>query len=75
MKKNQRFIAGATCPKCHHMDSLLVNLDDESILCVDCDFTQTAAQRDQPATEQQTSKVVPKKVDVSNIIRVNNLKE
>ena len=75
MKPNQRFIAGTTCPKCDQMDSLLLNLDDNSIQCVDCGFTQTADERDQQKSVASQSKSVPKKVDVSHIIRVNNLKE
>lgn len=75
MKKTQRFIAGANCPKCNEIDTLLVDSEDESIECVECGFTQTAQDRDTKQTEEQVSKSIPKKVNVSNIIRVNQIKE
>ncbi len=76
MKPNRRFIAGATCPKCNDMDSLLLNSDDQSIECVECGFTQTQQERDVAQAEQQTKvqKSIPKKVEVSDIIRITNLK-
>ncbi|MET1255899.1 YheV family putative zinc ribbon protein [Aliikangiella maris] len=78
MQPNQRFIAGATCPNCNEMDSLLVNIDDESIECVDCGFAQTAQQRDEDAkkkAEMPPPKTAPKKVNVSDIIRISEIKQ
>ena len=82
MKPNQRFIAGAVCPKCQVMDSLLLNTLDQSIECVDCGYLQTESERDQEKSRQQAelqaeqpivNKVLPKKVNVSSVIRVTNL--
>ena len=78
MKQNQRFIAGATCPKCGEIDSLLINTEDQSIECVDCEYQQTAAERDeQQATDEHSAmaKSKPKKVNVSDIIRITQVKE
>jgi len=76
MRKTQRFIAGASCPKCNEIDALLVDSEDESIECVDCGFQQSAQDRDQAVkTEQPMIKEAPKKVNVSNIIRVNQIKD
>jgi uncharacterized protein len=77
MQPNQRFIAGATCPQCGDMDSLLLNTQDQSIECVECNFTQTQQERDtlQQKPTQTINKTKPKKVAVSDIIRITNLKD
>jgi len=78
MKPNQRFVAGAVCPKCDEMDTLLLNIDDQSISCVDCGYQQTESERDAEYTareEQSVKKVIPDNVNVSNIIRVTNIKD
>ena len=78
MKKSQRFIAGATCPRCKEIDSLLVDMDDQSIECVECGFTQTEAERDAEQASKPdgtVAKAVPKKVEVSDIIRVKNVRD
>ena len=51
MQPRQRFIAGAICPQCKAVDALVMLLDDDSIKCVECDYTQTTEQRDQPKTQ------------------------
>lgn len=71
MKPEQRFIAGAICPECNAMDALLLNLNDQSITCVDCSYTQIAEQRD--SAHQQQKATQPKKVDAVNIIKVTNI--
>ncbi|TQV72148.1 DNA-binding protein [Aliikangiella marina] len=76
MRKTQRFIAGASCPSCNELDSLLVDSVDQSIECVECGFTQTAEERDKSnQAESPKVKTAPKKVEISNIIRVNQLKD
>lgn len=75
MNSKQRFIAGATCPKCNAMDSLVLNLDDNSVHCVDCDYVQSAEERDQTSNQNIVEKTIPKKVEIDNIIRINNLEE
>ena len=76
MRKTQRFIAGASCPKCNETDALLIDSSDQSIECVECGYQQTAQERDtsnQP--EEQIAKSVPKKVNISSIIRINEIKD
>lgn len=46
MKNKKQFIAGASCPSCDNIDTLVLFSHDQSISCVECDFTQTAAERD-----------------------------
>lgn len=79
MKSNKRFIAGATCPGCNEIDSLLLNIDDQGVECVDCGYTQTARERDHEKKHTQVSqsavkKMIPGNVEVSNIIQVTNIK-
>jgi uncharacterized metal-binding protein (TIGR02443 family) len=52
-RRQKRFIAGANCPDCNDLDSLVLYSDDQSIACVSCDFTQTSQQRDQVGIEEE----------------------
>ena len=78
MKSNQKFVAGAVCPSCNKMDSILLNLDDQSISCVECNYQQTESERDAEYSARETQpvkKIVPDNIDVSNIISVTNIKD
>lgn len=46
MNRKKQFIAGAICPKCSEMDSLVLYADDQSVACVSCDYTKSSEQRD-----------------------------
>ena len=37
-KTQRRFIAAAVCPNCGLSDKIFVNLSDDAIACVSCDF-------------------------------------
>ena len=37
-KTQRRFIAAAVCPNCGLPDKIFVNLADDAIACVSCDF-------------------------------------
>ena len=37
-KTKRRFIAAAVCPNCGLSDKIFVNLSDDAIACVSCDF-------------------------------------
>ena len=37
-KTQRRFIAAAVCPNCGLSDKIFVNLSDDAISCVSCDF-------------------------------------
>lgn len=78
MKKQQRFIAGAVCPKCNSMDSLRLDLEKQSIECVECEYSQTEAQRDEGQTKQQSgvqNKFLPQNVNVNDIIPITQIKK
>lgn len=51
--RKKQFIAGAVCPTCSDMDSLVLFTDDQSVECVSCSYTQTSAQRDQAQQKKQ----------------------
>lgn len=46
MKPTQRFIAGATCPNCHELDTMIIDSRHHQIECIECHYTQTSQQRD-----------------------------
>jgi uncharacterized metal-binding protein (TIGR02443 family) len=45
-RTKKQFIAGAICPECKEMDSLVLFTEEQQIECVSCDFKQTSEQRD-----------------------------
>ena len=40
MKRFVQFIAGAICPSCKEKDTIAINVDDDEIYCVKCDFIE-----------------------------------
>jgi len=71
-QRKKQFIAGAICPECSEMDSLVLYKESEDIECVSCGLKQSANQR-----EEQANKKVPvkahKNVDESQSIKITNL--
>ncbi|MDC8829324.1 YheV family putative zinc ribbon protein [Alteromonas gilva] len=51
-RQRKRFIAGATCPKCKAMDTIMLFFENnvEKLACVECDYTDT-----QPQAEVKTA--------------------
>jgi uncharacterized protein len=47
-KIKKRFIAGATCPKCKAMDTLMLYFENniEKMECVTCGYQQSQTERD-----------------------------
>ena len=39
--KGYKFIAGAVCPACGDMDSIVLKNNDSEVRCVSCKFTKT----------------------------------
>lgn len=50
---NRRFIAGAVCPRCRAMDSIVVDMASEQRECVACGFSE-ARPADTPRQEPRT---------------------
>lgn len=46
-KRKKRFIAGATCPKCQSMDTLMLFFENnvEKMQCVQCNYTEAQTQQ------------------------------
>ncbi|RJG47897.1 YheV family putative zinc ribbon protein [Motilimonas pumila] len=45
MSKKKRFIAGATCPSCRKLDTIVVFVEQnvEKVNCIECGYTQSQA--------------------------------
>ena len=69
MKRKKQFIAGAICPNCSEMDSLVIYPDDQSIACVSCDFEKSSEQRD---SEEKTENNTFKNQNSINIKNLSN---
>ena len=78
----KQFIAGAVCPECKEMDSLVLFTEEQQIECVSCDFKQTSEQRDeasatsnnQPANQGEPRNAIQKakgKTKYSNVGDIN----
>ena len=73
MNRKKQFIAGATCPQCSNIDSLVLYADDQSIACVECDFNQSSEQRDSKlSTDETKTDISYKNVDS---IKITNLSD
>ena len=59
MKRFVQFIAGAICPSCKEKDTIAINIDDDEIYCVKCDFIEK-----RPV---DTKEINPKKINVINL--------
>ena len=40
MKKMVQFIAGAKCPECGAQDTIAINVENDLIYCVKCNFSE-----------------------------------
>ena len=50
--KGYKFIAGAICPSCGDIDSIMLKNDDSEIRCVSCNFLKM---KDQEFDEKDTN--------------------
>lgn len=74
VKRKRQFIAGAVCPQCSDIDSLVLYSDDQSIACVSCHYQKNSEQRD-AKQEKQTSAIKKKtktyknssSIDITNL--------
>ena len=59
MKRFVQFIAGAICPSCKEKDTIAINVDDDEIYCVKCNFIEK-----RPV---DTKEINPKQINVINL--------
>lgn len=59
-KKRKRFIAGAVCPECQAMDTLMLFVRDnvEHVECVDCGFSKSQADDDVSQATRKDENVI-----------------
>ena len=73
-KRKKQFIAGAVCPKCSDMDSLVLFADDQSVECVSCDYKKSTEQRDQKDSNKvSTTSTNNAKFKNADMINITNL--
>ncbi|PKF56752.1 DNA-binding protein [Alteromonadales bacterium alter-6D02] len=60
MQRKKRFIAGAKCPKCHELDSLMLykENDVEKIECVECGHKQSQVEESVAQATTQPQQVI-----------------
>ncbi|WLF85141.1 YheV family putative metal-binding protein [Moraxella sp. ZY21109] len=59
MMLKRRFIAGAKCPRCQTLDSIvmLTSVDDEWIECIDCQYSEQRPTEIEATTTIETDTV------------------
>ena len=59
-RKRKRFIAGAKCPKCQKMDTLMLYFENnvEKLECVVCDYHQSQASHDVQAATKSSGSII-----------------
>ena len=56
----KRFIAGAVCPKCKSMDSIMLFMENnvEKIQCTQCDYQETQSSAEVQSQTRDTENVI-----------------
>ncbi len=59
-KNKKRFIAGATCPQCSTLDTVALTIENavETIICVECGFTQAQTPKQATAATRQFEQMI-----------------
>jgi uncharacterized metal-binding protein (TIGR02443 family) len=59
-KNRKRFIAGATCPTCKSLDTLMLYFENnvEKLACVKCDYKDTQAQAEIKSATRTSESVI-----------------
>jgi len=66
IKRKKQFIAGAVCPECSEIDSLVLYQESQDIECVSCGLKQSASQREEQLNTNN-------KIDSRQTIKITNL--
>ena len=73
-KRKKQFIAGAVCPKCSDVDSLILYPESQTIECVSCGFKQNPSQRDESSKVESAAKTHAK-IGSNQAIKITNLSD
>lgn len=59
-KNRRRFIAGATCPNCKAMDTIMLYFENnmEKLKCVECDYQETQTDEKVKASSRENEDVI-----------------
>ncbi|MGB3724437.1 MAG: YheV family putative zinc ribbon protein [Glaciecola sp.] len=59
-RNKKRFIAGAKCPSCSQLDTLMLYFENnvEKLACVNCDYAETQTTEDVTAASKTSSGVI-----------------
>ena len=59
-KNRKRFIAGATCPLCKSLDSLMLFFENnvEKLACVKCDYKETQTDKNVTSATRASESVI-----------------
>lgn len=59
-RQKRRFIAGAVCPKCQSLDSIMLYMENnvEKISCVKCDYTEVQTEQQVQEQTRQNESVI-----------------
>lgn len=59
-RTKKRFIAGAKCPSCQQIDTLMLYYENnvEKLACVNCDYTDTQTSQEVSAASKKNSGVI-----------------
>jgi len=67
-QRKKQFIAGAICPECSDVDSLVLYQESQDIECVSCGLKQSASQREEQVNTNN-------KISSSQTIKITNLSD
>lgn len=59
-KSRKRFIAGATCPSCNNIDTLMLYYENnvEKLACVNCDYQDTQTSQEVTDASKTNSGII-----------------
>jgi uncharacterized metal-binding protein (TIGR02443 family) len=59
-KTKKRFIAGATCPSCKSVDSVMLYFENnvEKLACIKCDYNETQAEPEVASATRPAENVI-----------------
>ncbi|AKE51061.1 YheV family putative zinc ribbon protein [Kangiella geojedonensis] len=74
----KRFVAGARCPECKEMDSIVCYYEDEVFVreCVECDFRELIGDvepEEKESDQKEPESDASKKVTPAQIIKIKEL--
>ncbi|GAB5380067.1 MAG: YheV family putative zinc ribbon protein [Aliiglaciecola sp.] len=59
-RKRKRFVAGAICPKCKALDTIMLYFENnvEKLQCVQCDYQEVQTEKQVDSAKRQNESVI-----------------